>query len=524
MKKFLYSLALVCLVGNILAQAPQKFSYQAVVRNSTNQLVSNGSVGVKISIVQTSETGTVVYQELFNPNPVTNANGLVTLQVGGGIPLIGTFAGINWANGPFYIKSEFDPTGGTNYTLTGTTQLLSVPYALFAGGSTNNTLPVGSNQGDILYWNGTSWVALAVGTQGQNLTICGGIPTWGGCLPQLTTTSPSSITTTSVSIGGNITNDGGLNIISRGICYSTSVNPTISNSTVTSGSGNGNFTCNVTNLQYNTNYYVRAFATNANGTAYGNQQVFTTLNTSLAQIVLDTVKLINRNNYNIFIVGLFHLNSDGGSSITTSGLCYDTIPNPTLSNNFTNYGVYQNNTNDTIFNFIFGKTYYVRAYATNLAGTSYSNTLTINPLLPYFIFNGTTIYVQPFNTFYFNNDISWGPIANITNANSISNGQANTVQIVSNQGAYNSGSYAAKYCNDLTQYGFNDWYLPSKDELTQMGLGIIGISDLVNGNSGYYWSSTEFSNNNAWAKILNPNTAISNVTKTSTNNTRCIRR
>ena len=94
MKKLLYSLALACLVGNIQAQAPQKFSYQAVVRNATNQLVSNGSVGVKISIVQTSETGTVVYQELFNPNPVTNANGLVTLQVGGGIPIIGTIAGI----------------------------------------------------------------------------------------------------------------------------------------------------------------------------------------------------------------------------------------------------------------------------------------------------------------------------------------------------------------------------------------------------------------------------------------------
>jgi hypothetical protein len=511
MKKLLYSLAFVCLVGNILAQAPQKFSYQAAVRNSSNQLVSNGSVGVKISIVQTSETGSVVYQELFNPNPVTNANGLVTLQVGGGIPLIGTFAGINWANGPYYIKSEFDPTGGTNYTVSGTTQLLSVPYALFAGGSTNNSLPVGANQGDILYWNGTSWVVLAVGTERQELTICNGQLKWAPYLPSVTTSSPvSSITQSTAIVSGNVTNDG-CGSVTRGICYSTSPNPTIANTVVNSGQGTGSFQATLSNLTTATTYYVKTFATNGAGTVYGNQQVFTTSNFSSAQIVLDTVKLINYNDFELLIVGLFNVISNGGSPITSIGLCYDTLPNPTLLNNYTN---------DTIQNFIFGKTYYVRAYATNLSGTSYSNTLTINPLLPYFIFNGITTYVQPFH-YYINKN--WGPTGNFTNANSLSNGQTNTLQIIANQGMYNSGSYAAKYCNDIIQFGFDDWYLPSKDELTQMGLGIVGISDINNINNIYYWSSTEFSNNNAWAKILSPNTTITNIVKTTENYIRCVR-
>jgi hypothetical protein len=112
------------------AQVPQKMSYQSVVRNTTNALVSNTAVGVKISVLQTSAAGTVVYSERHVPT--TNANGLATFEIGGGTVLSGTFATINWANGPYFIKTETDPAGGTNYTITGTSQLASVPYALFA--------------------------------------------------------------------------------------------------------------------------------------------------------------------------------------------------------------------------------------------------------------------------------------------------------------------------------------------------------------------------------------------------------
>jgi hypothetical protein len=112
------------------AQAPQKMSYQAVLRNASNALVTNMTVGMKISVLQGTISGTVAYAETQTPS--TNANGLVTLEIGSGTPITSTFASINWANGPYFIKTETDPTGGTNYTISGTSQLLSVPYALFS--------------------------------------------------------------------------------------------------------------------------------------------------------------------------------------------------------------------------------------------------------------------------------------------------------------------------------------------------------------------------------------------------------
>jgi len=115
---------------NLSAQAPNKMSYQAVVRNASNALVSNTNVGIQISILQTTATGTAVYVE--SHAVPTNLNGLATLEIGGGTLVSGNFENINWANGPYFIKTETDPTGGTNYTISGTSQLLSVPFALFA--------------------------------------------------------------------------------------------------------------------------------------------------------------------------------------------------------------------------------------------------------------------------------------------------------------------------------------------------------------------------------------------------------
>ena len=114
----------------IFAQAPQKMTYQSVVRNSANVLLANQAVGVRISILEGSLSGTAVYSETHAVT--TNANGLFTLEAGGGTPTEGVFADIVWGNGAHYIKSEIDPTGGTNYTLSATKELLSVPYALYA--------------------------------------------------------------------------------------------------------------------------------------------------------------------------------------------------------------------------------------------------------------------------------------------------------------------------------------------------------------------------------------------------------
>jgi hypothetical protein len=139
MKK-LFTLSMVMLITlSVFAQSPQKMSYQCVVRNASGILVANQGVGMKISILQTTSTGTVVYQETYNPNPQTNSNGLLTLEIGSGLVITGTFSTINWSAGPYFLKTETDPTGGTNYTISGTSQLLSVPYAMYSKGAENVT-------------------------------------------------------------------------------------------------------------------------------------------------------------------------------------------------------------------------------------------------------------------------------------------------------------------------------------------------------------------------------------------------
>lgn len=129
MKLFSF-LGAVLISGMLSAQAPQSFTYQSVIRNSSDQLVANSPVGTKISILQGSISGTITYVETHNAS--TNANGLLSLVIGAGTVQNGVFSNIDWANGPYFIKTETDISGGTNYTLTGTQQLMSVPYALYA--------------------------------------------------------------------------------------------------------------------------------------------------------------------------------------------------------------------------------------------------------------------------------------------------------------------------------------------------------------------------------------------------------
>ena len=255
------ALAHLLINTSIFAQAPQKMSYQAVIRNTSGALVTSTSVGMKISILQGTATGTVAYSETQTVS--TNTNGLVSLEIGSGTVVLGTFAGIDWAMGPYFIKTETDPAGGTNYSIIGTKQLMSVPYALFsangtpgptgpqgptgltgptglagaqgiqgltgatgpagaqgiigltgltgpigsqgitgtngndgatgaqgiigltgltgstgAQGATGNGFSNGSAVNQLLYWNGSAWVTLNPGIDGQVLSICNGSLTW----------------------------------------------------------------------------------------------------------------------------------------------------------------------------------------------------------------------------------------------------------------------------------------------------------------------------------------------------------
>jgi hypothetical protein len=178
MKKYSILFCLFLQLAMAFAQAPEKMSYQAVVRNNNNMLVSNHAVGMRISILQGSATGTAVYTE--NQTPTTNANGLIAIEIGTGTVVSGTFANIDWANGPFFVKTETDPNGGTAYTLTSSNQLLSVPYALHSKTSSKtDTARVAQVAQTAL--NGVP----SGGQQGQSLTMCDGEVVWafGGLCP-----------------------------------------------------------------------------------------------------------------------------------------------------------------------------------------------------------------------------------------------------------------------------------------------------------------------------------------------------
>ncbi len=133
MKKILGLILSFALTTGAFAQAPNKMSYQSVVRTSNGQLVANSTVSIRISILQGSANGNISYMETHSKT--SNENGLVSLEIGGGSVILGTFSGINWATGPYFLKTETDPAGGTNFSISGTSQLMSVPYALYAAKS-----------------------------------------------------------------------------------------------------------------------------------------------------------------------------------------------------------------------------------------------------------------------------------------------------------------------------------------------------------------------------------------------------
>ena len=129
-KIFTIFLLAIIFITNTLGQTPQKMSYQAIVRDATGKLISNHAVGTKISILQGSATGASSYSE--TQTVTSDANGLVSLAIGSGTIVSGSLSNIDWSIGPYFIKTETDPTGGASYTITGTSQILSVPYAIYA--------------------------------------------------------------------------------------------------------------------------------------------------------------------------------------------------------------------------------------------------------------------------------------------------------------------------------------------------------------------------------------------------------
>jgi hypothetical protein len=200
MKNLIFIVLVLLLETTVIAQSPQSFRYQAVARDNSGNVLSNQSVSFRISILSGSVSGTEAYIETHT-GLTTNAFGLVELEIGKGTPVKGTFSSINWVSNNYFVKIEMDPDGGTTYQTLSTSQLLSVPYALYSQKAGNgfsgdyndltnrpllfdgtwNSLtgkPAGTASGEMLYWNGATWVNVAPGTSGQVLTFINGVPTW----------------------------------------------------------------------------------------------------------------------------------------------------------------------------------------------------------------------------------------------------------------------------------------------------------------------------------------------------------
>ncbi len=193
----------------------------------------------------------------------------------------------------------------------------------------------------------------------QSFTTRDGIPT-------LTTTDITNITAISATSGGNITDNGGLNITARGVCWSTSPNPTVSDSHTTNGTGTGSFTSSITGLEISTTYYVRAYATTNAGTAYGNELTFTTRD---GIPTVTTAEVTDIQGETATFGG--NVTDNCGLTVTTRGVCWSTSPNPTLDDSHTSNGSGNGSFISSITGLTISTTYYVRAYATTSAGTGY---------------------------------------------------------------------------------------------------------------------------------------------------------
>jgi len=199
-----------------------------------------------------------------------------------------------------------------------------------------------------------------------------------GQVPVLTTVAISNITQTTATCGGNITSDGGATVTARGVCWSTGQTPTIADTKTTDGTGAGSFTSALTGLTANTTYYVRAYATNNVGTGYGSAMSLTTsletgqipvLTTSSVSNILQTTATCGGN-----------ITSDGGATVTTRGVCWSTGQTPTITDSKTTDGTGAGSFTSDMTGLTANTTYYVRAYATNSAGTGYGSAMSLTTL------------------------------------------------------------------------------------------------------------------------------------------------
>ena len=299
-------------------------------------------------------------KEKINPPTVKVFDGVITI-------------GITKAN----VSAEVTDQGGA--------EVKSRGFAYGVTGGTMDTIFCGSGTGvysaelNNLQPN-TTYVYEAFARNAGGISTSGRLSftTQDYSMPTVKTNEVSDITSNSASCGGNVTDDGGATVTDKGVCWSLNHNPMIYDSHASVGGGNGSFICNITELVAGKTYYVRAYATNSKGTAYGEEKSFATSEGELAEVITAGVTDITETT----AVGGGEVTMDGGSAVVEKGLCWSINHNPTVSDNHVTGGSSTGNFTCDMTGLNSHTTYYVRAYAVNSKGTAYGNEVEFTTLSP----------------------------------------------------------------------------------------------------------------------------------------------
>ncbi len=474
-------------------------------RNPTlsNSHTTNGSgTGIFSSSLTGLTAGTTYYVRAYAINSVDTAYGnQITFTTSAIAPTVTTTTASGITDSSATIGGNVTSDGGSAVTARGVCWSTSQNPTLSNSHTTNgsgtgifSSSLTGLTAGTTYYVR--AYAINSVDTAyGNQITF-----TTSAVAPTVTTTTASGITDSSVTTGGNVTSDGGSAVTARGVCWSTSHNPTLSNSHTTNGSGTGSFTSSLTGLTAGTTYYVRAYAINSVDTAYGNQITFTTtavaptVTTTSASSITSTTATTGGN-----------VTSDGGDSVTARGVCWSTSQNPTLSNSHTSNGSGTGSFTSSLTGLTAGTTYYVRAYAINSVDTAYGNQIMFTTTAYTFsVSAGTSVFFSPGN-------LQWSATngGSTATTHTVAGGgtAAGTWRFATNQwdtiGA-NNGSISSSYSGWIDLFGWGTSGFNSKYPY----ISTIDSNNYVNGNDDIARTNYDWGVYNA---IYNPKTSTTDA-------------